>query len=409
MLSDIGIDGNIDMLRCKADRGIYVHGEFSCSNFDARNVVINGKLSMIGGIQTNRCDVKHLRVSDELHVARGEVKGIVVISGCFVGGRAMIDLIKFRSSVMLSPFVNVNSANNRNQFWGDIGFRGCAFEGDLSSDKCTVRGTIDVSTSRFNGALNLSGLLADPQSRLRLGEVFIKYPSDLSLPWERLLTVHQRAWAPAHNCNGFWWLWGDIVEVLRLNAWLRALGITRGGELIAGEGGVGERDLRRMARDYASLAEFMRSGPERHQYEDICIERSGILRDMSRACDNNLDEWERFKALINRCLSGWLLRYLTSPLWIFCVAAAVVVAFSCVYAGMDAYIYYNGTGEYDASLAWHEDRLNPLYFSVMSFVTLGYGDFAPVGILKLITSLEALLGVASISLFTVAWGRKMIR
>jgi len=50
-----------------------------------------------------------------------------------------------------------------------------------------------------------------------------------------------------------------------------------------------------------------------------------------------------------------------------------------------------------------------LYFSIMTFVTLGYGDFAPVGGAKIWAGLEAFLGVTLIALFTVAWGRKMIR
>ncbi|MEO0511387.1 MAG: potassium channel family protein [Planctomycetota bacterium] len=53
--------------------------------------------------------------------------------------------------------------------------------------------------------------------------------------------------------------------------------------------------------------------------------------------------------------------------------------------------------------------VSALYFSVTTFVTLGYGDFAPLGLFKLLTGLEALLGVTLIALFTVAWGRKMVR
>lgn len=54
-------------------------------------------------------------------------------------------------------------------------------------------------------------------------------------------------------------------------------------------------------------------------------------------------------------------------------------------------------------------ELSGLYFSLTTFVTLGYGDFAPLGWFKLVTGFEALAGVTLIALFTVAWGRKMIR
>ena len=50
-----------------------------------------------------------------------------------------------------------------------------------------------------------------------------------------------------------------------------------------------------------------------------------------------------------------------------------------------------------------------LYFSLTTFVTLGYGDFAPQSWFKLVTGLEGLLGVTLLALFTVAWGRKLVR
>lgn len=60
--------------------------------------------------------------------------------------------------------------------------------------------------------------------------------------------------------------------------------------------------------------------------------------------------------------------------------------------------------EWNEGLPW-----TPLYFSLTTFVTLGYGDFAPLGWFKLVTGLEALSGVALLALFTVAWGRKLVR
>ena len=62
---------------------------------------------------------------------------------------------------------------------------------------------------------------------------------------------------------------------------------------------------------------------------------------------------------------------------------------------------------------WHDGPLwgflSALYFSMTTFVTLGYGDFAPQGWFKLIAATEGLLGVTLLALFTVAWGRKLVR
>ena len=56
------------------------------------------------------------------------------------------------------------------------------------------------------------------------------------------------------------------------------------------------------------------------------------------------------------------------------------------------------------------DILKSLYFSTVTFVTLGYGDFAPINnCARIVTSIEGLLGVVFVALFVVALGRKIIR
>lgn len=52
---------------------------------------------------------------------------------------------------------------------------------------------------------------------------------------------------------------------------------------------------------------------------------------------------------------------------------------------------------------------NALYFSVVTFTSLGYGDIRPVGIAKLFAGFEALLGIFLISLFVFVFCRKMVR
>ncbi len=52
------------------------------------------------------------------------------------------------------------------------------------------------------------------------------------------------------------------------------------------------------------------------------------------------------------------------------------------------------------------DYWNNLYFSVVTFTTLGYGDFRPIGPIKVLASIEALLGIFLIALFIFALARK---
>ena len=52
---------------------------------------------------------------------------------------------------------------------------------------------------------------------------------------------------------------------------------------------------------------------------------------------------------------------------------------------------------------------NSLYFSVVTFTTLGYGDITPVGYSRIIAAFEAFCGSFSIALFVVVFVKKMTR
>ncbi|EGR2796960.1 potassium transporter Kef [Vibrio navarrensis] len=53
--------------------------------------------------------------------------------------------------------------------------------------------------------------------------------------------------------------------------------------------------------------------------------------------------------------------------------------------------------------------LNAVYFSVVTFTTLGYGDISPVGMARFIAALEAFLGSFTMALFVVVFVKKMTR
>jgi hypothetical protein len=60
-------------------------------------------------------------------------------------------------------------------------------------------------------------------------------------------------------------------------------------------------------------------------------------------------------------------------------------------------------------LALFFELLNALYFSVVTFTTLGYGDIAPVGVARFIAAFEAFLGSFTMALFVVVFVKKMTR
>ncbi len=55
------------------------------------------------------------------------------------------------------------------------------------------------------------------------------------------------------------------------------------------------------------------------------------------------------------------------------------------------------------------DYLKSLYFSVVTFTSLGYGDVTPRGFARFLAGSEALLGVFLISLFVFVFCRRMVR
>lgn len=83
--------------------------------------------------------------------------------------------------------------------------------------------------------------------------------------------------------------------------------------------------------------------------------------------------------------------------------AAFFIVFSCafLYAHNNSLVYHNEAVE--------TSFLDAVYFSTVSFTTLGYGDFHPVGAMRYLAALESFVGAALLSLFTVIVARKLIR
>ena len=53
--------------------------------------------------------------------------------------------------------------------------------------------------------------------------------------------------------------------------------------------------------------------------------------------------------------------------------------------------------------------LTCIYFSIVTFTTVGFGDVVPLGATRIVAAVESFIGVFSISLFVVVFVRKMMR
>lgn len=58
-------------------------------------------------------------------------------------------------------------------------------------------------------------------------------------------------------------------------------------------------------------------------------------------------------------------------------------------------------------------NMNPIaksfYYSAITFLTIGYGEFYPVGIMRVFASIEGYIGVFLMGYFSVAFLRKVLR
>jgi uncharacterized protein YjbI with pentapeptide repeats len=92
------------------------------------------------------------------------------------------------------------------------------------------------------------------------------------------------------------------------------------------------------------------------------------------------------------------------PYFIVLLWFKVIVLYAIVYLVTD--IPFNSIK--NASFS-ENGVIDYLYFSMVTFTTLGYGDLKPLGYMRLVASSEAIIGAILIAYFVVAWARKIFR
>lgn len=103
--------------------------------------------------------------------------------------------------------------------------------------------------------------------------------------------------------------------------------------------------------------------------------------------------------------------YGEEPLRVVIFSNVIIFAFAILYffAGVlfsgDLLVY-----QYDAGFDQNcVTFFNSLYFSVVTFTTLGYGDLTPLGLSRFFAACEALIGSFTLALFVVVFVKKMTR
>ena len=117
-----------------------------------------------------------------------------------------------------------------------------------------------------------------------------------------------------------------------------------------------------------------------------------------------------FKRLLSK-LVDLFCGYGEAPLRIIGLSLLIIIICAVLYSVTG--LNYQGTTH---SISSHHSFglnvstfLSSLYFSVVTFTTLGYGDINPIGISRAIAAIEAFTGSFTIALFVVVFVKKMTR
>ncbi len=100
--------------------------------------------------------------------------------------------------------------------------------------------------------------------------------------------------------------------------------------------------------------------------------------------------------------------YATDPIRVLLSMLVIYVLFSFLFYAM----IHTGHGDLRPGFDPPENMselATSFYHSAITFLTIGYGDYAPWGVIRVISSIEGFVGLFMMSYFTVAFVRKILR
>lgn len=177
------------------------------------------------------------------------------------------------------------------------------------------------------------------------------------------------------------------------------------------------------------LARAAKKAGDTERTTDYLEQAEEIYRDLRKAADREglfamSGQYIRKELTMRRyqmpryCLK----RIISKTIDLFCgygEAPLRVVGFSLILILISAVLYFFSGLQYGDQLqvfSLNNDFgtnfmlfLNCIYYSVVTFTTLGYGDFTPIGFSRAIAAFEAFTGSFTIALFVVVFVKKMTR
>ncbi|WP_223866613.1 ion channel [Candidatus Enterovibrio escicola] len=103
--------------------------------------------------------------------------------------------------------------------------------------------------------------------------------------------------------------------------------------------------------------------------------------------------------------------YGESPARVVCFSLVLIVLSAVMYFITGIEFFGEGVGySADQSVSDNFQAFSEcLYYSIVTFTTLGYGDYIPIGMSRLVAAIEAFTGSFTIALFVVVFVKKMTR
>lgn len=399
---------------------------------------------------------------DRVHFAR-----LVQFDGAWFGGQTNFHHTEFDQDV--SFVVSVQSVGEvtsglksyqsaRITQSGRVEFLCARFRRSVSFDGALIEGSLFFTESTLDERLTFVGTQISSKARLGMNRFLARGGATIELKREHLDVEAARRKVIAEDKRRRHWrqlpLRSRVWEAFRpVCHWL---GACRDSPFMEGDDHWNIHAMERAAHDHDLLAANYRNQPATDWEEDWCRWRGHELRRLIRWMQWRRDASNFFDSsecpqLTNPLIpleARWMLEYvllivsilagytslasraMVHIVWewlvlrtmigfilqvhrIIVAGAMIMLLCGLLYAtaASESTIAMStnaGTPAYEQGGLWGR-LLFGMYFSLTTFVTLGYGDYAPTGWLKLVTGLEALAGVTLLALFTVAWGRKMVR
>ncbi len=152
--------------------------------------------------------------------------------------------------------------------------------------------------------------------------------------------------------------------------------------------------LRAAASQYNTLRDNFRALPSKEEEEDRSHYK---YKDLTRRSYRGHQFWRFWDWAVMK----WCLGYGIYTRRVLITAVGLVMFFALIYG-----VGYHLNPEL---IQGHDSEFNALYFSATTFSTVGFGEYVPRGWLRVPVSIEAMLGMVMLSVFTVSFARKLIR